>query len=166
MCIVIDMNVIPSLFSSSAEDHDEFKPILTWITHDSGKIIYGGKKYKQELSKLKKFLRFFSHLKRAGKVIEINDEQVDQYQEELEKKITHRDFDDAHIVAILVVSRCRLVATKEKRAIPFFKNIELYPSKIKKPKIYTGNRNTDLLSKENIANICLPASKQLVEFTI
>ena len=166
MCIVLDVNVIPLIFSVEAESHDQFKPLLTWITNDVGKIVYGGEKYKQELSKLRKYLKLFSQLKKAGKAIEIDGDQVDQYQEELEEQVSHRDFDDPHLIAIIIVSRCRLIATAEKRAIPFFKDSKFYPSGVKKPKIYTGIRNVGLLTRRNVANICLPISKQLVALVI
>jgi hypothetical protein len=51
MCIIIDTNRFSSIFEEENSDHDEFKPILDWIIFGKGKIVYGGTKYKQELTR-------------------------------------------------------------------------------------------------------------------
>jgi len=166
MCIVIDSCAFSSIFNREAKDHCEFLPILNWIVKDKGKMVYGGSKYKKELSKIPKYLRFVGQLKRAGKVIEINGSAVDKHQSDLEAKCRHRDFDDAHIVAIVIESGCKLICTNERRAIPFFKNNDFYPKGVKKPKLYTSSNNCGLLEKKKLyAKICMPVCKRSIELS-
>ena len=92
-------------------------------------------------------------------MIEVKDSEVDSWVITLSKKINHRDFDDPHIIAIVIVSRCMIICTKEVRALRFFKDKSLYPRGISRPKLYTSKRNKNLLSDKYIASICLPATK-------
>jgi len=154
MCIVIDSCTISSVFNSKSRNHHEFEPILNWITNGEGKMVFGGTKYNKELSALGKYLRIIRELTTAGKCIILDKDQVDRVQGDLEAKYSHRDFDDPHIVAIVIVSKVRIVCTSERRAIPWLKKNELYPRTIKKPKIYTSKQNRDLLKRKHIAHIC------------
>jgi predicted nucleic acid-binding protein len=164
MCIVIDACCFSPVFSKKDDEHKEFRPVLDWIIKGKGKMVYGGSKYKKELKKAPKYLRVIMELKKAGKIAPINDSKkfdwiVDKNQKELENKVQHKDFDDAHIVAIIISSKCRLICTNDKRAIPFFKESSFYPKGVKKPKLYTGSKNSDLLNDKLIAEVCMPAKK-------
>jgi hypothetical protein len=147
------------VFEPSDLSHEEFRPVLLWIVRDRGKMIYGGTRYKTELKKLKKCRSLIVQLKKAGKVIELDDDAVDQWSKKLSNEKIHPDFDDAHIIAIVIVSRCRIICTKEKRGIRFFKDSSLYPKGVSKPKLYTGKNNKVLLNHKFIVNICLPTDK-------
>jgi len=154
MCVVLDCNIISSVFNPSEKDHEEFKPVLHWITSGNGKMVFGGSKYKKELNRMKSYLKFIKELSKAGKCINVDDSAVDKIQNEIKNK--HRDFNDYHIVAIIIVSKVRIICTKDKKAIPWFKNSDLYPSDVKKPKIYTSKRNRNLLNRRKyIGNVCL-----------
>jgi hypothetical protein len=158
MCIVLDINCFPSVFKEDTENHQEFKPVKNWIIEGKGKIVYGGTKYFEELAKLPQYVRFINSLKRAGKVVTIDDKKVDNKQQEL-SRFENKDFDDPHIVAILIVSGCCLVCSSDRRAYPFFKNNEWYPKGRNIPKIYSGSQNQDLLCDRNIAELCQPTQK-------
>jgi predicted nucleic acid-binding protein len=161
MCIVIDTNTWASVIDTSSTDHVEFKPVHDWIFGEGGKgkIVYGGTTYLNETpQKYRKLLKYFTDI---GKAKGVSLEEVDFHEAELKQKIQHRDFDDPHIVAIIIVSKCKLICTNEKRAIPFFKDKEgiLYPKRFNRPKIYHGALNKDLLIDKNIAKICFPCLK-------
>jgi hypothetical protein len=141
MCIVIDVNRIPSVLNPGASDHDEFRPILDWIQRCNAKIVYGGTTYKAELSKLPNYLPILSEMKRAGQVHEVDDENVDQVEGEIGKKIHDRSFNDQAIVAIVIVSHCRLVCSNDTSSFPFLKLTALYPKGVKRPSIYTGRKS-------------------------
>lgn len=159
MCIVIDINCLGSIFNKNNTDHEAFRPVYDWIIHGKGKMVYGGTKYKKELRNAGKYIKLLTQLKKAGKIIEVNDREVNKCHDELDAVIQHSDFDDPHLIAIIIVSGCRLICSLDKRAYQFIKKKELYPAHFKRPKIYSGKSNSNLLSDENIANICRPTSK-------
>ena len=77
---------------------------------------------------------------------------VDNYEHYLEDINKEKSFNDKHIVAIINISGCRLVCTKDAASMPYLKNRDFY-SKSKVPKIYSGLRNKDLLDKTNIVSL-------------
>ncbi len=159
MCLIIDICALSSVFVVDSSDHKEFRPVMKWVVSGRGKVIYGGTKYKQELTKAKKYIKFFGQLKRAGKIVELSAVDVDKVQKTLERKISHRDFDDPHLVAMVIVSKCRLICTNDNRAIPFLKNSKLYPKHFPAPKIYKSAKNATLLRDDYIVEVCKPAKK-------
>lgn len=156
MCIVIDVNRIPSVFNPHASDHHEFRPILDWIDSHNTKIVYGGRRYKTELLKLPRYFTILLEMKKAGQVYEADDEGVDAVQKEISRKIHHRNFNDQAIVAIVIVTRCRLICSNDRSSFPFLTLRALYPKDIKRPKIYTGLRSINLLSHRHKLGKCGP----------
>lgn len=147
-----------SVFIPTSEDHVEFKPIFDWLFEGEGKVVFGGETYRKELEHLTDIRKIFVLLERMNKVVHIDDDKVDAYVKKLKSKLVHRDFDDQHIVAIVAESKCQLICSKDKRAMPYFKNkikgISLYPRGVKRPQIYTAKRHKKLLCKKNIAKVC------------
>ena len=155
MCIVIDTCTFASVFDSSSDKHSNFVPVLNWVRNGKGKIVYGGTKYKRELKLANKYFKILVEFKKTNKIVEIDDEQVDLEQQVLEDLLSHRDFDDAHLVSIIIVSGCKLICSEDKRAFPFLQNKDLYPKNINTPKIYSGRKsNRALLNDKNITSIC------------
>lgn len=159
MCVVIDTNTFGSVFNRTSSEHEEFAPVLNWITNGKGKIVYGGTKYREELRNTVKYLKIFGQFAKKRKVVLIDDNAVDQYQTTLESIESHRDFDDPHLVAICYVSKCRIICTNDKRAIPFLTRKKFYPNNSPRPKLYTKKRNSNLLRDRYIADICNPCIK-------
>jgi len=170
MCIVLDINTIPNIFNNESKEHAEFKPVRDWIIHKKGKIVYGGTKYSEELSKMRQYLKLFLLFERINKTVVIDTEAVDNIQAEVEAMIQHRDFDDPHLVAILKESGCKLVCSVDERAFPYLKHQLFFKGK-DRPKIYSSSRNKDLLCDANIAECCLPShdttneQKKILELT-
>ena len=156
MCIIIDTCSFSSVFNSSDSKHLEFKPVLDWLINGKGKIVYGGSKYKNELKNASRYIRLFLQLKKAGKTIEYNCEKIDKVEQILIKKNSNLDFDDPHLVAIVICTGCLLICTSDIRSHKFLKDNTIYPKSIKKPKIYSGVKNKGLLINKNIASICEP----------
>ena len=159
MCIVIDINTFASVFNPISQKHNQFKPVLEWIVCGNGKIVYGGAKYKNELKKVTKYHRILRLLKDVSKVIEINEQSVNITQERVADCLSHPDFNDQHIIAIIIESGCKLICSEDKKAHPFFKQKDLYPKHIDCPKIYSNSSHTKLLCDKNIADICKPCIK-------
>lgn len=158
MCIVIDTNAIASVFNRDSCHHTEYIPVLEWILKGNGKVVFGGTKYKSEIPP--KYFSILNELKRAAKAVEVNTQQVDENQQIVEAIISHRDFDDAHLVAIIIVSRCKLICSEDARADIFIKDRRLYPKRFPKPKIYRNLKHVKLLCDQNIVDICKSCSQQ------
>lgn len=160
MCIIIDKNRFGPVFNGETPGHDEFKPILDWITKGNGKIVYGGKTYKKELKQSTKYHKIFRYFLTKGRVVMIPDEEVDLIEEELIPiyKDTH-GYNDHHIVAIVIASKCRLVCTRDEGLIDYLKECQHYPNRFKKPLIYKNFSNKNLLTHSYIADVCKPCHK-------
>ena len=159
MCIVIDINTLPSVFDTKSLHHQKFKPVLDWIVSGKGKIVYGGTKYKEELAKAHKFLGIFRNFAAARKIVPICDHDVDLSEHKLKSKCTDSDFDDPHIIAIVVVSKCKLVCSSDARSYKFIKDPSMYTQPSDRPSIYSNLANKTLLEDNNIADICQPSTK-------
>ena len=116
-------------------------------------VVYGGTRYKEELKRAQKYHRLFNEFRNARKIIEIDQTAVDDKEEEIAKRPQNAGFNDAHIVAILAVSGCRLLCSDDKRADKYIKNLTFYPKKSKRPKIYRGLRHECLLCDANIVKL-------------
>lgn len=145
MAIIVDTNCFSRVFCRKNKEHSEFKPILDWIINGSGFLVYGGSKYKEELFKAASFKKFFRLLKDYKKAINFPDDQIDEYQKKYEIKIKDKDFDDPHLPAIVLVSKCRLVCTRDLRSQPFVTSSDNYPKRFHTPKYYTGRKDEYLL---------------------
>lgn len=162
MCIVIDINVIKTVFNEEEKNHQYYKPVKDWILGGKGKMVVGGSTYYEELEKMYKFRKFYIALRKAGKVVVGCDEKIDNLELDLKETLNHRDFDDPHIVALLIISGCKIICSEDARAYPFFQKSEWYPKGKSVPKIYckrAHSKSKELLSDSNIAEICLPCSR-------
>lgn len=159
MCIVIDTNSLASVFDQESQRHIEFRPVLDWIVYGHGKIVYGGTTYRRELARATKYFRLLIELKKASKIVEVDGTKVDETEQQLTRILSHSDFDDPHIVAIIIVSGCKLICSDDSRAYRFFRRTEFYPKHVQRPHIYSRELNKNLLHDKNIADCCRPLSK-------
>lgn len=156
MCIVIDTNVIASVFKSSSANHAQFKPVKDWIIEGKGQIVFGGTKYIQEIKG--NYLALFNQLKIAKKAVYVKNDLVDTEQSIVDKMLAHKDFDDQHLVGLLRVTKCKLICSLDSKAYPFFRHNLFFTPAASRPKIYSSVTNTNLLCDNNIAAICKPCS--------
>jgi predicted nucleic acid-binding protein len=157
MCLIIDSCAFSPVFNARDKLHSQFAPVFEWVIRGKGKIVYGGSTYKEELKNAKRYLALFVELKRSAKVVEVDDDVVDRLQAGLKKRVNQRKFNDPHLVAIVIASRCRLIATNDHQAIPFLTRNDLYPRGLSRPRIYTRPRNKNLLRDSNMVDICVPS---------
>jgi len=156
MCIVIDLNRIPSVLNPDVSDHSEFEPILDWIDRRNARIVYGGTKYKAELQRMPKYLGVLSERKRAGQVYEVDDQNVDGVEQQIKGITQGTHFNDQAIVAIVIVSNCRFICSSDQEAHPFFKSKDLYPPHFKRPIIYSNRKHKAKLNHRHVAGKCGP----------
>ncbi|MET6996395.1 PIN domain-containing protein [Chitinophaga defluvii] len=154
MCIVVDTNTLASVFSRNSDNHEEFEPVFTWLMEGRGKVVYGGSKYVKELKE--NYLRLFVTLRSIHKAVYISNAKVDALEANVSQQIEHPDFDDQHLVGLLIASGCKLVCSLDKRAYPYFKHSLFFSNTSSRPKIYRSRNNKALLSDANIAEICKP----------
>ena len=159
MCFVLDANVFGALFDSNNLNHSDFRPALDWVVYGKGKMVYGGSKYKTEMRAARKYIRFFAALEKAGKIVHLCDVDVDRVEKEIADAELDKNFNDPHLVAIVIVSGCKIICTNDKSAIPYLKKSEFYKGKTRKPKIYQSKKNIRLLTDKYISSICVPCNK-------
>ena len=159
MCIIVDTNTFGDLINGSSTFHDDYQPIIDWVINGNGKFVIGGTKYFEELKRHHKILKLFGELNKKNKIVNVCNEKVDEYQLELQKNYSEDDFDDPHLVSIVAISNCRLICTRDSRAIPYLTDRKYFPKGIKPPKIYSGKRNRNLLCDRYIAEICKPCNR-------
>lgn len=159
MAVIIDTNCFANVFNRKSVNHNEYRPVLDWVVKGKGLIIYGGTKYIQELKKAPKYLPIMRLLREVNKVLIGNLENIDRLQAEIEAKRVDEDFDDPHLPAIVIDTKCRLICSEDKRSIPFVKNRDLYPNGLQAPVYYTSSRNSDLLCDNYIHDDLKPLCK-------
>jgi hypothetical protein len=155
MCIIIDTNTLPSVFDKKSLNHHEFEPVYEWIWNGKGKVVYGGTKYVEEIGK---YMPIFNELRRAKKAVYINNLEVDKQEISASSKIQHKDFDDQHLVGLLLESKCKLICSLDQRAYPYFRSSIFFNPSSKKPKIYNNKKNKKMLNDNNMAQICMPCA--------
>lgn len=154
MCIVIDMNTIHLIFSNNEND---FTPVKNWIFCGSGKMVYGGTTYLNELGKIKKYNKIIKLLRDLNKVVVVDQSGVDNNETSLRENGI--SCNDLHLIAILIISKCRLIASLDTEAYPYFTDKSFYKKKSIAPKIYSKKAHRGLLRDNNIAQCCRPCVK-------
>ena len=155
MCLVVDTNCMASVFRTQSQEHEEFKDVRRWIVDGKGKLIIGGTNYLKEINS---YLGIIAELSRNNKIVRIDDSAVDKENEKLKSVFDHKDYDDPHVIALLSVSKCKIICSNDKRAHKYFKNRDLYLNK-KVPAIYSSSRNKKLLCDQNICECCNPCNQ-------
>jgi len=150
MCIVIDLNTLSSVFDQTSQDHQDFAPVSHWVQNGKGFLVFGGTKYKIELQRARRYLGLILQLKKAQRAVEIDQEAVDTREKAIISKTVGTDCDDQHIIAILCVSGCKLVCSKDKRSYRFIKDKSNYKRRRKVPTIYCKPAHAKLLCDSNI----------------
>jgi len=145
MLLIIDTCCLANVFNSDDQEHKNFEPVMTWIKKGKGQIVYGGTTYKKELSMAVRYFSLLAELNRRGRVLQVDDDLVDQEEKCVKGKEANKDFDDPHLIAIVIVSGCKVICTNDKRAHRFIKKKNLYPKGFKRPAIYSNKRNSNLL---------------------
>ena len=122
---------------------------LEWIIEGKGKFVRGGSKQAEELQRATRYLRIIQDLERAGKVIIESDRVVDEKQAEMIRLIPDADFDDAHIMALLIVSECKILCSLDSRSFKYLKRKQYYRNR-QRPSIYTRKSHRSLLCEKNV----------------
>lgn len=156
MCMVIDANTIPCVFSKDNQTHSDFQPLLRWLLYGKAKMSLGGKLFTKEImEKQSSYVPFLMELKKVNKIHFINNEQIVAKEDEIKKIETSSDFDDSHIIALLIISRAKILCSNDARLFKFVKKIRKYDSSAEAPRIYTTIKHEphkELLCDDNICS--------------
>lgn len=137
MEIIIDTNIASRVFDNKDKTYLKLRQRITSIKKPH-RMVYGGTKFKTELAPvLHKYRKLFIELKKSNNVVELDENKVNKKEKEILKINSKKDLDDEHIIACILLSRCVVVCTDDKRADTFIKdkNNQFYKNR-KKPKIY------------------------------
>jgi hypothetical protein len=157
MCLVIDANCFALVFEPRTRGHEKFVPVLNWITKGSGRMIYGGTKYNTELGRATKVLGIVKELSTQRRTVQLPNASVDRIAAALKVKFPEPAFDDEHIAALVIASRCCVVCTNDEVAASYFKRVDMFSdyADVERPKIYKGDkRHKKLCCDQNIVKIC------------
>ena len=145
MRIVIDTNALSVVLNQCNQNHREFKPVFDCIFSGRGKMTYGGTKYEEELSRMKRFLGLIIELKKTVGIIILNCDSVDEEADKIARAVVDSSFNDPHILAIVIVGRCKIVCSADEVLHVFLQDKSLYPKGFTRPKIYTGLSSAGIL---------------------
>ncbi len=153
MCLVIDANCFGLVFGKK---HKEFAPVWNWIYEGRGRMIYGGTKYNKELKDWG-MLGLVSELSKKRKTVQIPTATVDPIAAALKAKFPEAQFDDEHIVALVIASHCRVVCTNDNPAISYLKRPDVFSDHqgVGCPKIFRGRKaHIKLCCDKHIVAVC------------
>jgi hypothetical protein len=154
MCLIIDTCCLATVFDGDSRQHAKFEPVLSWI-QGKGRMIYGGTKYNTELGKASKYLAYVVELARSGRAIRIPDETVDTIAASLKVQVADPEFNDEHILTLVITSQCCVVCTQDKVAMAFLKRADLFPQGSGRPKIFSGHHsNRQLCCDKHVVGVC------------
>lgn len=153
MCILIDACILSKVFNPQDAEHSPFRTLAAWITEGSGSIVYGGSEYKKQLG-TGRYLELFTKLRAAQRAFPVDKTAVDERERILKKMVPDKDFDDAHILAIIGVSKCCLLGTTDVRLRPYFYRRDLYPRGLRIPKVYTEKQGSAHCSDSRVVGSC------------
>jgi hypothetical protein len=120
MCVIIDSNCLAMVFDHDNKQHSRFVPVWNWV-NGKGCMVYGGTKYMEELQKLPRYLAIVVELRKTRHAIPVQTKTVDRIAATLKREYPDPKFNDQHIVALVIASRCVVVCTDDKKAISYLK---------------------------------------------
>ena len=131
-----------------------------------GKVVYGGTEYGKKLAVHKNFMGWIAEMEKKYKTAVICRELVDQTRDYLCANIHGSGYDDHYIVAILMVSGCRLVSSLDEGLSKLMKECYSQPAvssikencscskKLHLPRVYKNKKHAaSLLSKKYIVKL-------------
>lgn len=159
MAILVDTNTLSAVFLKKNKEHTDFFPVLEWVIKGKSKFVFGGTKYIGELQNAETYLRLLLNLRDLKKAYIVEKSLVDKKQKEIEELCDDKDFNDAHMIAILVISHTKVFCTNDKSSFKYVTNGKFYDHSRYRPKIYTNidhKPKVYLLCDSNLTDIDRP----------
>ena len=108
MCAILDANVAHEVFSRNQTEAGQ--AFFLWLKDRSGRLVIGGK-LRRELARNRSAQSWLVEGIRAGRVLNENDDEVDQLSDELEDNCRS---DDPHVIALARISGARLLYSNDR----------------------------------------------------
>jgi hypothetical protein len=120
VCLIIDANVVSSVFPVPSQD---FQPVHSALFTGKARLVYGGK-LTEEYAAVKSFRRLLLQLDRSGGARQVPDAPVRAETDRLRAQDLCRS-DDQHIIALARISGVRLLCSNDNDLSDDFKNVDL-----------------------------------------
>ena len=153
MQIIIDA----SFFAKFINNKQEHGPVYKCVCTGKGRVVIGGKKYGKELEDYPKFLKLIVEWDILRKVVKLDKVIVDKNEVILESIIEGKDFDDHHILSMVIHSGTEVVCALD-NGIPrlidacysdtgrrMIKKYCCNLRKLKRPGVYKGKQHLAML---------------------
>ena len=139
MCAIIDNDVLPQAFSADeAKRTPAGQAFLNWLDK-RGRLVIGGQ-LTRELDATRAFAQWRANAVRYGRVIELNDEEVDARQGQLDASGACTS-NDTHIIAIAQISGARLLFSNDLKLRDDFKDTQLIEPR---GRVYSTRESTEV----------------------
>lgn len=145
--LIIDANVAAAVFDIKNINHYKYRPILDYLFRRGGVLSSGGTRYLKEISKIGVAMIPLKQLEQAGRLRISDRRAVDLEEARVSQLAPSPACDDQHLIALVCVSRARVIASDDKRADKFIKNKSLYSGGVSRPAIYRQASHKKLLVK-------------------
>jgi rRNA-processing protein FCF1 len=137
MCILIDANAIHDMMN----DKDAARPVLRWLHYGKRSGLVVGGRLLQEWKKAR-FDAILIQLSRAGRLHRVPDNEVSVKEQEFASRKIKSD--DPHILALVDITSCPVVFTRDKNLHRDLKDRSLIQ---RKPSIYQSSDHEGLLGE-------------------
>ena len=140
MCAIVDASVVGQVFGETRPPAAEH--FVKWLSGPRGQLVVGGK-LREELCVHGRFVEWLATaiLYRRARIV--GDEEVDICANEL-RQLEICKSNDAHVLALALVSGGRLLYTNDPHLIEDFKNREIIANP--RGKVYTTTMNDNITS--------------------
>jgi hypothetical protein len=123
MCLIVDANTVHKVFPVAST---AYAPIERAVKTGRAKLFYGGG-FAREYSQIAWFRRFLRTLDQKGSAQIVPDATVDAAEEALLERNCCRS-NDAHVLALALVSGARLLCSEDHELCDDFKDGQIIPS--------------------------------------
>ena len=140
MCAIIDNNVRHEVFGGSEVQTEAGKYFLDWLDNRHGRLAVGGKLL-EELSDYTGFRNWLRRALAVGRARRVSDAEVNAATATLQSRNICKS-NDAHVLALAIVSGARLLFTNDQDLQSDFGNRRIISGV--RGKIYTTLQNQDV----------------------
>lgn len=162
MCVVFDTDTFGEVSDNSNED---FEPLRNWISRERHTVIYGGSEYLRQLRKSGPFRRYLRGLEKTGQIHTLNGQVIDRTAVFLANRFISKNYNDHHIVAILLISGCKVVSSHDQGLHELIKDCWSSGGKMKiedatilldnRPVIYQDQSHKVNLNRRSVSHCCI-----------
>lgn len=154
MCAIIDNNVRHEVFGGAEVQTEAGKYFLDWLDNRHGRLVVGGKLL-EELSEYAGFRNWLRRALAVGRARRFSDAAVDAETDALQSRNVCKS-NDAHVLALAIVSGARLLFTNDDNLQGDFTNRQILPGA--RGRVYTTRVRRDLSNTHksllNRADLC------------